>query len=566
MTVEKQTFIQPASSDPNDRIPHDTEITNVVATLKGTQPASANRVYVVSGHYDSRCTGAIDATCDAPGADDDGSGVAAMMEMARVMAAHQFAATIKFMAVAGEEEGLYGSAFFAKNAKAQGMDIEGMLNNDIIGSDTGDLGQKMPFTIRLFSEGVPTAETPDQAANLQNVGGESDSPARELARYVQEVAQNSATHMQIEQVFRRDRYLRGGDQISFLEQGYPAVRFTEPIENFDHEHQDVRVENGVQFGDLAKFMDFAFNDRVARVNALTLANLADAPATPKDVRIITANLTNDTTLAWSANTEPDLKGYEIVWRNTTDPDWTHVVPVGNVTTFTAEPLKGQRVLRRPSDQRRGIPQPGRVPGARSQLSPSPIQRPGRGFPAARAGVPNLTGRVHPNFRPGCPSSCGGAQVGLAHPELGRAARLAGSCIGSCRRARRRGGSRSAWSAGRLGLGRWRSGRPAPRARRCRASCCSRPRARCRSGRRAGGRRTPTSSRCPSSRGRTIGRRSWPGGSGRRTGMQGAERCVECGLGARARVGEPRRGVGVGAREVLDSGSGSRAGRGARRGT
>ena len=162
------------------------------------------------------------------------------------MATHQFAATIKFMAVAGEEEGLYGSAFFAKNAKAQGMDIEGMLNNDIIGSDTGDLGQKMPFTIRLFSEGVPTAETPDQAANLQNVGGESDSPARELARYVQEVAQNSATHMQIEQVFRRDRYLRGGDQISFLEQGYPAVRFTEPIENFDHEHQDVRVENGVQ--------------------------------------------------------------------------------------------------------------------------------------------------------------------------------------------------------------------------------------------------------------------------------------------------------------------------------
>ena len=343
MTVEKQTFTQPASSDPNDRIPRDTEITNVVATLKGTQPASANRVYVVSGHYDSRCTGAIDATCDAPGADDDGSGVAAMMEMARVMATHQFAATIKFMAVAGEEEGLYGSAFFAKNAKAQGMDIEGMLNNDIIGSDTGDLGQKMPFTIRLFSEGVPTAETPDQAANLQNVGGESDSPARELARYVQEVAQNSATHMQIEQVFRRDRYLRGGDQISFLEQGYPAVRFTEPIENFDHEHQDVRVENGVQFGDLAKFMDFAFNDRVARVNALTLANLADAPATPKDVRIITANLTNDTTLAWSANTEPDIKGYEIVWRSTTDPDWTHVVPVGNVTTYTLKALSKDNV-------------------------------------------------------------------------------------------------------------------------------------------------------------------------------------------------------------------------------
>jgi hypothetical protein len=344
MTVERQTFIQPASPDPNDRIPRDTQMTNVIATLKGTQPASTNRVLVVSGHLDSRCTGAIDAECDAPGADDDGSGVAAMMEMARVMATHSFDATIKFMAVDGEEEGLYGSDHFAKDAKAQGMDIEAMLDNDIIGSSTGDAGQREPHVIRLFAEGVPTDETPAQAATRINVGGENDAPARQLARYAKEVAENSATDMNIRLIWRRDRYLRGGDQISFLQQGYPAVRFTEPNENFDHEHQDVRVENGVQFGDLPQFMDFAFNNRVGRVNALTLANLADAPAMPKNSRIITANLTNDTTLRWNANTEPDLKGYEVVWRETTDAVWTHVIPVGNVTEFTAKGLSKDNVF------------------------------------------------------------------------------------------------------------------------------------------------------------------------------------------------------------------------------
>ena len=334
MTVAEQSFIQPKAKDPDARMPRNTRITNIVATLKGTQPASANRVYVVSGHYDSRCTGAINFKCDAPGADDDGSGVAAMMEMARVMSQHSFDATIKFITVAGEEEDLYGSAHFAKVAKQQHMDIEGMLNNDIIGSDTGPNGQKMPFTIRLFSEGIPTVLTPAAIADLQNVGGESDSAARELARYVQEVAQNNATHMSIEQVYRRDRYLRGGDQISFLQNGYPAVRFTEPIENFNHEHQTPRTVHGVVFGDLPKFMDFDFNDRAARVNALTLMNLADAPATPKKVQIDATQLTNKTTLDWAKNTEPDLKGYEVVWRTTTDADWTHAIPVGKKTRVT----------------------------------------------------------------------------------------------------------------------------------------------------------------------------------------------------------------------------------------
>jgi hypothetical protein len=275
--------------------------------------------------------------------DDDGSGVAAMMEMARVMSQHRFDATIKFIAVAGEEEDLYGSAHFAKVPKQQHTDIEGMLNNDIIGSSTGDHGQHEPFTIRLFSEGIPTVTTTTGTADLQNVGGESDSPARELARYVQEVAQNSATHMQVEQVFRRDRYLRGGDQISFLSQGYPAVRFTEAVENFAHEHQNVRKLHGVQYGDLPRFMDFGFNDRVAEVNALTLMNLADAPATPRRAQIDATALTNDTTLKWAADHEPNLKGYEIVWRSTTEPDWTHVVAVGKRTEYTLKRLSKDNV-------------------------------------------------------------------------------------------------------------------------------------------------------------------------------------------------------------------------------
>jgi len=285
MTVVKQSFVQP----PGPRNPSPVPVTNLVATLRGTQAASADRVYVVSGHYDSRCTDVLNFTCDAPGADDDASGVAAVLELARVMAKRQFDATIVFMAVAGEEQGLYGSTFFAAQAKAQNMDIEGMFTNDIIGSSTNDHGQRDPFTVRLFSEGVPTSETPEQAALRQSIGGENDGPSRQLARYVKEVGENSATDMHVRLVWRRDRYLRGGDQIPFLEQGYPAARFTEPAEDFRHQHQDARVEDGVQFGDLPQFVDYGFTARVARVNGATLANLALAPTSPKEAKIVTTS-------------------------------------------------------------------------------------------------------------------------------------------------------------------------------------------------------------------------------------------------------------------------------------
>jgi len=331
MTVEKQTFIQPVSS----RIPVPTPITNVIATLRGV--TSPERVYVVTGHYDSRVTDVLNATSDAPGADDDGSGVAAVMEMARVFATRPTEATIVFAAVAGEEQGLYGSDFMAKQMKAAGADVQAMFSNDIIGASSAFDGTKPdPFTVRLFVEGVPTTETAAQAAIRQSIGGENDGPSRQLGRFVRSVAENDQTGMHIRVVWRRDRFLRGSDHISFILQGYPAARFTEPRENFNHEHQDVRVENGVQFGDLPEFCDFGYITRVAKVNAATLWTLSQAPGTPKNVKIVTSNLTNDSTLTWTRGTEADLAGYEIVWRESTASDWTHVIPVGDVVTATVD--------------------------------------------------------------------------------------------------------------------------------------------------------------------------------------------------------------------------------------
>jgi Zn-dependent M28 family amino/carboxypeptidase len=331
MTVELQSFIQPVSS----RIPEPTRVTNVVATLRGdTDPG---RVYVVTGHYDSRVTDVMDATSDAPGADDDASGVAAIMELARVMATRHTEATVVFAAVAAEEQGLYGSDHLAQQYKNAGADVQAMFSNDIIGTgDAHDGTPGDPRTVRLFVEGVPTAETAAEANVRKSVGGENDGPSRQLGRFVTDVAENPQTGMKVRVVWRRDRYLRGSDHISFLLRGYPAARFTEPRENFAHEHQDVRVENGIQYGDLVEFCDFAYIARVARVNAAALWSLAQAPGTPKGVVIDTTQLTNETTLRWQRGTSADLAGYEVVWRETTAPDWTNVLAVGDVTTVTID--------------------------------------------------------------------------------------------------------------------------------------------------------------------------------------------------------------------------------------
>ncbi len=322
MTVEKQSYVQP----PANRVPVATRITNVLATLKGSK--HPDRVYVISGHYDSRVTDVLNSTSDAPGADDDASGVAVSMEVARVLATHEPEATIVLAAVAGEEQGLFGSDHMAGQFQNAGKDVQAMFTNDIVGSSTADDGERDPKSLRLFAEGVPTDETEAEAAIRESVGGENDSPARQLARFVTEVADNRATGMRVRVIYRRDRFLRGGDQIPFLERGYPAARFTEPNENYAHQHQDVRVENGVQFGDLPQFCDFDYIARVARVNAATLWSLANAPGTPKNVQVLTAELTNDTELTWDPNPEADLDHYEVVWRPTIEDDWTHVIDVG----------------------------------------------------------------------------------------------------------------------------------------------------------------------------------------------------------------------------------------------
>ncbi|MCA1557989.1 MAG: M28 family metallopeptidase, partial [Acidobacteria bacterium] len=336
MTVEKQSYEEPANPPPRGRVLKPTIITNVVATLRGTQPAAQNRTYVVSGHYDSMCTSPTDAECDAPGANDDASGTAAVLEMARVMSRYTFDATIIFMAVAGEEQGLLGATYFAEQAKKNNMDIEAMFTNDIIGNTLGGNGVRDRRTVRVFSEGVPSSETTQEATARRGVGGENDSASRQLARFIKEAASVYVPSMNVMMVYRRDRYLRGGDHIPFLERGFAAVRFTEPNEDYRHQHQNLRVENGIRYGDLPEFVDFAYIAQVARVNAASLALLALAPARPKNVNIVTARLTNDTDLKWEANKEPDVAGYEIVWRETTSAVWTNSRMVGNVNSYSMQ--------------------------------------------------------------------------------------------------------------------------------------------------------------------------------------------------------------------------------------
>ena len=318
------------------RIPQAVQITNIVATLPGSDPDG--RTLVVSGHYDSRATNPLDATSAAPGADDDASGVAAVLEMAHVMSHHKFAATLVFLAVAGEEQGLNGSTHWAQLAKEANTNIEAMFDNDIIGSSRSEAGALDRGSVRLFAQGVPPTATPDdrQLALLRN-GGENDTPPRELARAVRDIAAAYVPGMKVRVIYRADRYLRGGDHLPFLERGYAAVRFTEPAEDFRRQHQDVREEKGVAYGDVPDHVDFAYTADVARVNAAGLAVLARAPAPPAEVQIETARLENDTTLRWAPSPEADLGSYRVVWRETTAPFWEHSLDVAKGVTRVSIP-------------------------------------------------------------------------------------------------------------------------------------------------------------------------------------------------------------------------------------
>ncbi len=285
---------------------------------------------LVTGHYDSRNSDTFDANGIAPGANDDASGVAVSLECARVLSKMKFPATVIFLTVAGEEQGLNGSSHFAKMAKAQGWDIEAALNDDIVGGNRDP--QQDPSVVRVFSEGVPIAANEKDVRMIRNLGGESDSASRQVARYVAEAGRTYKTGVKPLLEFRLDRYLRGGDHISFNEQGYAAVRLTEYREDYHRQHQNVRSENGIEYGDVIKWVNFDYVANVARLNAATLASLAAAPAPPAKVRLQTKELENNSTITWDAS--PGGPSYEVLWRATTSPEWEHSEAVGNVTRIT----------------------------------------------------------------------------------------------------------------------------------------------------------------------------------------------------------------------------------------
>jgi hypothetical protein len=298
------------------RIPQPTEVVNVVAIQRGT--VEPNRVVVMTGHIDSRASDVMDASIDAPGANDNASGVAAVMEAARVLSRHKFRATIVYAALSGEEQGLYGGKILAEHAKAQGWQVVANLNNDIVGNTHGGSGVHDNSTVRVFSEGTKATETPQQANRRRYNGGEIDSPSRNLARYMAALAERHMTNFKVEMVYRTDRYGRGSDQVEFLNAGFPAVRVTEAHEDYTRQHQDVRTENGVRYGDTVDGVDFPYLAQVTRLNVMSLASLANAPAPPKGVTIEGA-VTPHTTVKWQA--VPGAAGYRVWWRGTTEPQW-----------------------------------------------------------------------------------------------------------------------------------------------------------------------------------------------------------------------------------------------------
>jgi hypothetical protein len=342
LEVKRDDFIEPGSTAPLSRVKQDTRMQNIYAVLKGTDPAQAGRRVLVTGHYDSRATDVSDTKTAAPGANDDASGVAVSLESARVLSKLKFPSTIVFVAVVGEEQGLNGSRHLAKLARSEGWDLEAVLNNDIVGGDTtpGLPGQDKGV-VRVFSEGVPATATLQQLRQIQTLGAESDSTSRELARAIAEVDTTylkspSGTAFHPVLIFRRDRFLRGGDHTSFNQEGFPAVRFTEWRENYDHQHQTVRVEDGKQYGDLIQYVDFSYVANVARLNAAALATFASAPGEPQSVRIATGGLDNNTELLWSAPIgAPAGTSYEVVWRPAAAPTWTTVLAVKDTTAKLA---------------------------------------------------------------------------------------------------------------------------------------------------------------------------------------------------------------------------------------
>ena len=315
-------FVDTVTLQPDKRrIDVVTDLGNSMAILKGTDP-NDNRIYIVSGHLDSRVSDVMNRNADAPGANDDGSGVAAVLECARVMSKHSFPATIVFVAVSGEEQGLLGSGYLADKAKKQQWNVDAMLNNDIVGSNNSNETNTIDNTrLRVFSEAFSTADTGRAIQNIRNLGLENDGRSRQLARYAKEIGERYIDNLEVVMIYRNDRFLRGGDHSPFAQKGYAAVRFTEMNENYHHQHQDLRTEKGIAYGDLPEFMDFEYLRKNTGVNLSSLANLAKAPSIPQEVKVDVRNLTNSTTLSWKAPKTGRAKGYYVLMRETTSPVW-----------------------------------------------------------------------------------------------------------------------------------------------------------------------------------------------------------------------------------------------------
>lgn len=318
-----EVFLQDQDVQPDGkRINKVTNLGNAIALLKGTDPAD-KRIIIISGHLDSRVSEVLNSADYAPGANDDGSGVAAVIESARVLSKSKFPMTILFVAVSGEEQGLLGAKMLADKAKAENWEIEAVLNNDMIGNNSFDAPKNDGTPkLRVFSEGLSGFETEKSAARVRNFGLENDGSARQLARYIKEIGEKYVKNIDIKLIYRNDRFLRGGDHTPFVNSGFTAVRLTDYYENYDHQHQDIRTENNKKYGDLIEFMDFDYLKTNTAVNVAVLANLAKATPPPKNVLMDVKELSNSTKLSWEKPTSGKVKGYQVLIRETSNPVWT----------------------------------------------------------------------------------------------------------------------------------------------------------------------------------------------------------------------------------------------------
>lgn len=317
-----EVYLQQEDLQPDGkRIDKAVNLGNAVAFFKGTDP-NDKRIFLIGGHLDSRVTDVMNRTSKAPGANDDGSGVSAVIESARILSQSSFPASIIFVAFSGEEQSLLGSKQLAEKMRRENLQLEAVLNNDMIGNPkAGETGEINTRILRVFSEGLPYKDLDKKAMTIRNLGFENDSESRQLARYIKEITEQYVKGLEIKLIYRNDRFLRGGDHTSFVNNGFPSVRLTEYYENYDHQHQDIRIENGKQYGDLPEFIDFKYLKKNVAANIAVLANLAKSPSKPEKVEMDVKELTNSTTLHWERPKSGTPSGYYVLARETDSAVW-----------------------------------------------------------------------------------------------------------------------------------------------------------------------------------------------------------------------------------------------------